>query len=201
MNPKSFFFLVFDLMKRGELFDYLTEKVTLSEKETRKIMRALMEVVQFLHSQGIVHRDLKPENILLDDEMNIKLTDFGFSVQINPGQTLKEVCGTPGYLAPEIIECSMDAGHKGYGTAVDIWSSGVIMYTLLAGSPPFWHRKQMLMLRMILAGTYDMSSPEWEDRSDTVKDLISRMLVVDPKQRFTATGRSQPLFLLPVCCS
>uniref|UniRef100_A0A8C9YW45 phosphorylase kinase n=1 Tax=Sander lucioperca TaxID=283035 RepID=A0A8C9YW45_SANLU len=174
-------------MKRGELFDYLTEKVTLSEKETRKIMRALLEVVQFLHNQNIVHRDLKPENILLDDEMNIKLTDFGFAVQIQPEQKLKEVCGTPGYLAPEIIECSMDGGHAGYTTAVDIWSSGVIMYTLLAGSPPFWHRKQMLMLRMILSGSYDFSSPEWEDRSDTVKDLISRMLVVDPKQRYTAT--------------
>ncbi|CAG6003718.1 phosphorylase b kinase gamma catalytic chain, skeletal muscle/heart isoform-like isoform 2-T3 [Menidia menidia] len=186
-ESKAFFFLVFDLMKRGELFDYLTEKVTLSEKETRKIMRALLEVVQYLHAQNIVHRDLKPENILLDDDMKIKLTDFGFAVQIQPGETLNEVFGTPGYLAPEIIECSMDAGHPGYGTAVDIWSSGVIMYTLLAGSPPFWHRKQMLMLRMILAGKYDFSSPEWEDRSDTVKDLISRMLVVDPKKRFTAT--------------
>ncbi|XP_031716982.1 phosphorylase kinase, gamma 1a (muscle) [Anarrhichthys ocellatus] len=182
----AFFFLVFDLMKRGELFDYLTEKVTLSEKETRNIMRALLKVVQILHGQNIVHRDLKPENILLDDQMNIKLTDFGFAVQIQPGQRLKEVCGTPGYLAPEIIECSMDGGHTGYGTAVDIWSSGVIMYTLLAGSPPFWHRKQMMMLRMILCGTYDFSSPEWEDRSDTVKDLITRMLVVDPKQRYTA---------------
>lgn len=186
-ESKAFFFLVFDLMKRGELFDYLTEKVTLSEKETRKIMRSLLEVVHFLHAQNIVHRDLKPENILLDDYMNIKLTDFGFAVQIQPGQTLKEVCGTPGYLAPEIIECSMEAEHAGYGTAVDIWSSGVIMYTLLAGSPPFWHRKQMLMLRMILTGSYDFSSPEWEDRSDTVKDLISRMLVVDPKKRFTTT--------------
>lgn len=107
-------------MRKGELFDYLTEKVTLSEKETRsgespisqydyllrrkqqrnennvlccyivrKIMRALLEVVQFLHSQNIVHRDLKPENILLDDHMNIKLTDFGFAVQNHPGQTLK----------------------------------------------------------------------------------------------------------------
>uniref|UniRef100_A0A8C6PM32 phosphorylase kinase n=1 Tax=Nothobranchius furzeri TaxID=105023 RepID=A0A8C6PM32_NOTFU len=186
-ESKAFFFLVFDLMKKGELFDYLTEKVTLTEKETRKIMRALLKVVEYLHAQNIVHRDLKPENILLDDNMNIKLTDFGFAVQLQPGQTLKEVFGTPGYLAPEIIECSMDAGHLGYGTAVDIWSAGVIMYTLLAGSPPFWHRKQMLMLRMVLAGKYDFSSPEWEDCSDTAKDLISRMLVVNPQHRFTAT--------------
>ncbi|KAG7282495.1 hypothetical protein CRUP_020210 [Coryphaenoides rupestris] len=194
-ESSAFFFLVFDLMKRGELFDYLTEKVTLSEKETRKIMRALLEVVQYLHSHNIVHRDLKPENILLDDQMNIKLTDFGFSVQIRPGQKLAEVCGTPGYLAPEIIECSMNAAHVGYDTAVDLWSSGVIMYTLLAGSPPFWHRKQMLMLRMILAGKCDFSSPEWEDRSDTVKDLISRMLVVDPKQRYTASDAlNHPFF-------
>ncbi|XP_061637210.1 phosphorylase b kinase gamma catalytic chain, skeletal muscle/heart isoform-like [Phyllopteryx taeniolatus] len=181
-----FFFLVFDLMRKGELFDYLTEKVTLSEKETRNIMRALLDVVRFLHDQNIVHRDLKPENILLDDQMNIKLTDFGFAVQIQSGQKLKEVCGTPVYLAPEIIQCSMDSGNEGYGTAVDIWSAGVIMYTLLAGSPPFWHRKQMLMLRMILTGNYRFSSPEWDDRSDTVKDLITRMLVVDPKQRYTA---------------
>ncbi|KAF3847763.1 hypothetical protein F7725_020791 [Dissostichus mawsoni] len=183
-ESKAFFFLVFDLMKRGELFDYLTEKVTLSEKETRNIMRPLLEVVEYLHNQNIVHRDLKPENILLDDEMKIKLTDFGFAVQVQPGQRLKEVCGTPGYLAPEIIQCSMDGGIR---DTVLLWSSGVIMYTLLAGSPPFWHRKQMLMLRMILSGSYDFSLPEWEDRSDTVKDLISRMLVVDPKLRYTAT--------------
>ncbi|KAE8625026.1 hypothetical protein XENTR_v10006131 [Xenopus tropicalis] len=85
----TFFFLVFDLMRRGELFDYLTEKVTLSEKETRKIMRSLLEVVSKLHAYNIVHRDLKPENILLDDDMNIKLTDFGFSCQIQEGEKLK----------------------------------------------------------------------------------------------------------------
>ncbi|XP_077338464.1 phosphorylase b kinase gamma catalytic chain, skeletal muscle/heart isoform [Lithobates pipiens] len=185
-ESNTFFFLVFDLMKRGELFDYLTEQVTLSEKETRKIMRALLEVVSYLHSQNIVHRDLKPENILLDDDMNIKLTDFGFSCQVPEGQQLKEICGTPGYLAPEIIQSSMDEYHPGYNKQVDMWSSGVIMYTLLAGSPPFWHRKQMLMLRMIMNGDYQFGSPEWDDRSDTVKDLISRLLVVNPEKRLTA---------------
>ncbi|KAJ1184835.1 hypothetical protein NDU88_001632 [Pleurodeles waltl] len=182
----TFFFLVFDLMKRGELFDYLTEQVTLSEKETRKIMRALLEVVSYLHSLDIVHRDLKPENILLDDDRNIRLTDFGFSVQISEGEKLRELCGTPGYLAPEIIQCSMDEYHPGYGKEIDMWSSGVIMYTLLAGLPPFWHRKQMLMLRMIMNGDYHFGSPEWDDRSDTVKDLIARLLVVNPERRLTA---------------
>ncbi|KAK7829243.1 hypothetical protein U0070_012714 [Myodes glareolus] len=137
-ETNTFFFLVFDLMKRGELFDYLTEK---------------------------------PENILLDDDMNIKLTDFGFSCQLKPGERLREVCGTPIYLAPEIIQYSMDDSHPGYGKEVDMWSTGVIMYTLLAGSPPFWHRKQMLMLRMIVDGKYQFGSPEWDDYSDTVKDL------------------------------
>ncbi|XP_032072411.1 phosphorylase b kinase gamma catalytic chain, skeletal muscle/heart isoform isoform X2 [Thamnophis elegans] len=181
----TFFFLVFDLMKKGELFDYLTEKVTLSEKETRKIMRALLEVIQFLHALNIVHRDLKPENILLDDDMNIRLTDFGFSCQLQENEKLKEICGTPGYLAPEILECSMDPDHPGYGKEIDMWSAGVIMYTLLAGSPPFWHRKQMLMLRMIMNGDYKFGSPEWDDQSDTVKDLIAHCLVVKPQNRFT----------------
>ncbi|KAM4699325.1 phosphorylase b kinase gamma catalytic chain, skeletal muscle/heart isoform 1-T3 [Discoglossus pictus] len=194
-ESSTFFFLVFDLMKRGELFDYLTEQVTLSEKETRKIMRALLEIVSYLHSLNIVHRDLKPENILLDDNMNIKLTDFGFSCQLREGQKLREICGTPGYLAPELLQCSMDESHPGYGKEVDMWSCGVIMYTLLAGSPPFWHRKQMLMLRMIMKGEYQFGSPEWDDRSDTVKDLISRLLVVNPEKRLTADeALTQPFF-------
>ncbi|XP_051060985.1 phosphorylase b kinase gamma catalytic chain, skeletal muscle/heart isoform isoform X2 [Phodopus roborovskii] len=163
-ETNTFFFLVFDL----------------------KIMRALLEVICTLHKLNIVHRDLKPENILLDDDMNIKLTDFGFSCQLQPGERLREICGTPSYLAPEIIQCSMDDSHPGYGKEVDMWSTGVIMYTLLAGSPPFWHRKQMLMLRMIMDGKYQFGSPEWDDYSDTVKDLVSRFLVVQPQDRCSA---------------
>lgn len=185
-ESSTFIFLVFDLMRRGELFDYLTEKVTLSEKETRSMMHALLQAVLYLHSHSIVHRDLKPENILLDNEGNIKLSDFGFSCQLQPGQRLRELCGTPGYLAPEILQCSMDETHPGYSKEVDLWACGVIMFTLLAGSPPFWHRKQMLMLRMIMEGRYSLDTPEWDDRSDNVKDLVSRLLVVDPAQRLSA---------------
>nr|KAF6283782.1 phosphorylase kinase catalytic subunit gamma 2 [Pipistrellus kuhlii] len=179
-------FLVFDLMRKGELFDYLTEKVALSEKETRSIMRSLLEAVNFLHANNIVHRDLKPENILLDDNMQIRLSDFGFSCHLEPGEKLRELCGTPGYLAPEILKCSMDETHPGYGKEVDLWACGVILFTLLAGSPPFWHRRQILMLRMIMEGQYQFNSPEWDDRSNTVKDLISRLLQVDPEERLTA---------------
>uniref|UniRef100_A0A8C5WII7 Phosphorylase kinase catalytic subunit gamma 2 n=1 Tax=Leptobrachium leishanense TaxID=445787 RepID=A0A8C5WII7_9ANUR len=160
-------------MKRGELFDYLTEKVTLSEKETRFIVRSLLEAVSYLHSNDIVHRDLKPENILMDDCLNIKLSDFGFSCVLLTSDKLRELCGTPGYLAPEILKCSMDETHPGYGREVDLWACGVIMFTLLAGSPPFWHRRQMLMLRMIMDGRFQFSSPEWDDRTATAKDLVA----------------------------
>ncbi|KAF7238746.1 Phosphorylase b kinase gamma catalytic chain, liver/testis isoform [Varanus komodoensis] len=193
-ETSTFMFLVFDLMRRGELFDYLTEKVTLSEKETRCIMRALLEAVSYLHANHIIHRDLKPENILMDDDLSIKLSDFGFSCHLEPGEKLRELCGTPGYLAPEILKCSMDETHPGYGKEVDLWACGVIFFTLLAGSPPFWHRKQMLMLRMIMEGQYQFGSPEWDDRSDTVKDLISRLLQVDPAERLTAEQALQHPF-------
>ncbi|XP_073402392.1 phosphorylase b kinase gamma catalytic chain, liver/testis isoform isoform X2 [Dendrobates tinctorius] len=193
-ESSTFIFLVFDLMKRGELFDYLTEKVTLSEKETRCIMRSLLEAVSYLHANEIVHRDLKPENILMDDCLNIKLSDFGFSCVLKPEEKLRELCGTPGYLAPEILKCSMDETHPGYGKAVDLWACGVIMFTLLAGSPPFWHRRQMLMLRMIMDGRYQFGSPEWDDRSATAKDLISRLLEVCPENRLTADQALQHRF-------
>ncbi|XP_038619327.1 phosphorylase b kinase gamma catalytic chain, liver/testis isoform [Tachyglossus aculeatus] len=193
-ESSTFMFLVFDLMRRGELFDYLTEKVTLTEKETRSIMRAVLEAVRFLHTNDIVHRDLKPENILLDEELRVRLSDFGFSCHLQPGEKLRELCGTPGYLAPEILKCSMDETHPGYGKEVDLWACGVILFTLLAGSPPFWHRRQMLMLRMIMEGQFRFSSPEWDDRSATVKDLISRLLRVEPAERLTAEQALQHPF-------
>ncbi|XP_020864266.1 phosphorylase b kinase gamma catalytic chain, liver/testis isoform isoform X2 [Phascolarctos cinereus] len=193
-ESSSFMFLVFDLMRKGELFDYLTEKVALTEKEARSIMRSLLEAVSFLHANNIVHRDLKPENILLDDSLQIRLSDFGFSCHLEPGEKLRELCGTPGYLAPEILKCSMDETHSGYGKEVDLWACGVILFTLLAGSPPFWHRRQILMLRIIMEGRYQFRSPEWDDRSATVKDLISRLLQVDPEERLTAEQALQHPF-------
>lgn len=184
-ESSTFIFLVFELCKHGELFDYLTSVVTLSEKKTRYIMKQVFEGVQHIHSRGVVHRDLKPENILLDDNLNVKITDFGFAKKLEKGDLLHDLCGTPGYLAPETLKTNMFDNAPGYSYEVDIWACGVIMYTLLVGCPPFWHRKQMVMLRNIMEGKYSFSSPEWTDISESPKDLIRKLLVVDPKQRIS----------------
>jgi len=152
---------------------------------SRQIMRQLLDAVEFIHAKNIVHRDLKPENILLDDNFNVKLLDFGFASVISHDEELRDLCGTPGYLSPEALKVSMFDNSPGYGKPVDMWAAGVIMYTLLAGSPPFWHRKQMVMLRMIMEGKYTFGSPEWDDISETARDLISKLLVVEPARRLT----------------
>ncbi|XP_031787649.1 phosphorylase b kinase gamma catalytic chain, skeletal muscle/heart isoform isoform X2 [Nasonia vitripennis] len=184
-ESNTFIFLIFELCKNGELFDYLTSVVTLSEKKTRYIMRQVFEGVQHVHNQGIVHRDLKPENILLDDNLNVKITDFGFARFLKPGEKLFDLCGTPGYLAPEVLKCNMFEKSDGYSFEVDVWACGVIMFTLLVGCPPFWHRKQMVMLRNIMEGKYSFTSPEWADITEAPKDLISKLLVVDPTKRIS----------------
>ncbi|XP_078490822.1 phosphorylase b kinase gamma catalytic chain, skeletal muscle/heart isoform [Ciona intestinalis] len=185
-ETSTFIFLIFQLLKRGELFDYLTEVVKFGERQTRSTMRSLLEAVAYLHSQNIVHRDLKPENILLDDDLNLHLSDFGFSTKIENGKYFTELYGTPGYMSPEMLKCTVDEHHHGYGVEIDIWACGVIMYTLLAGAPPFWHRRQMIMLRRIMEGQYSFPSPDWDDISESARDLVSKMLVVDPTKRLTA---------------
>ncbi|KAK6641895.1 hypothetical protein RUM44_013615 [Polyplax serrata] len=184
-ESNTFIFLVFELCRNGELFDYLTSVVALSEKKTRHIMRQIFEALDHIHKKNVVHRDLKPENILLDDSMNVKITDFGFAKVLHENERLIDLCGTPGYLAPETLRASMYENTEGYGREVDIWACGVIMFTLLVGCPPFWHRKQMLMLRNIMEGKYSFSSPEWADISEPPKDLIRKLLVVEPEKRIT----------------
>lgn len=191
----SFIFIVMELCPNGELFDYLTRVVRLSEKKTRSIMRSILGAVSLFHKMNIVHRDLKPENILLDENMNVKISDFGFAIKLHENQLLTDLCGTPGYLAPETLSCSMYDDQPGYGIEVDMWACGVILYTLLSGSPPFWNRRQAIMLRTIMEGKYTFSSPEWDEISENAKDLINKLLTVDPAKRFTASDALNSPFL------
>ncbi|CAF3344962.1 unnamed protein product [Rotaria sp. Silwood1] len=192
----NYVFIVMELCPYGELFDYLTKVVRLSEKRTRQIMSSILAGVLHLHSHRVVHRDLKPENILMDATMNVKITDLGFAVQVTDNESLYDLFGTPGYMAPELLRCSQSDEGPGYGLPVDLWACGVILYTLLSGLPPFWHRKQHLMFRMIMEGQYTMTGLEWEDVSETAKDLIRHLLVIDPVERYTAAQALQHPFFI-----
>ncbi|KAF8566488.1 hypothetical protein P879_07055 [Paragonimus westermani] len=192
----AYIFLVFEVCQGGELFDYLTHNVTLSEKRTRSLMRQLFDAIAFIHSKNIVHRDLKPENILLDGDLNLKLTDFGLAVFTDDVEELRETRGTPGYLAPEVLMVGYYEDQPPYGQPVDMWACGVIMYTLLVGCPPFWNRKEHLMLRQIMEGRYSFPSPEWDDISETAKDLIRKLLVVKADDRIKAPDALQHDFFL-----
>ncbi|XP_067928590.1 phosphorylase b kinase gamma catalytic chain, liver/testis isoform-like [Watersipora subatra] len=191
----AFLFLVFELCPNGELFDLLTQKVRLSEKRARVIMRQLLESIAFLHSKGIMHRDIKCENILLSDSCDIRLSDFGFATVYDKNVIYKELLGTPGYLSPEMLKANSYENQPSYGLAIDMWACGVVLYTLIAGSPPFYNRKTIYMLRDIMNGKYTFSGAEWEDVSSECKELVERMLCVDPTKRITAHEALQQRFL------
>ncbi|ETE66459.1 Phosphorylase b kinase gamma catalytic chain, testis/liver isoform, partial [Ophiophagus hannah] len=190
-ETSTFMFLVFDLMRRGELFDYLTEKVTIGEKETRCIMRALLEAVSYLHENHIVHRDLKPENILMNDDLSIKLSDFGFSCHLEPGEKLRDlpICISLKFSESVTVPCRVMWYPRLSGTRdIEMFHGRDSPWLWKGGGP------QMLMLRMIMEGQYHFGSPEWDDRSDTVKDLICRLLKVDPVERLSAVEALQHPF-------
>lgn len=190
-ESSDFIILVFEYCRNRELFDYLTLVVTLSENKAKYIMKQILEGLQHIHEQNVVHRDIKPENILLDDSYNVKITDFGFAILLEDGALMHDLCGTPGYLAPETLHSNMTDGAPGYSFSVDIWACGVIMYTLLVGSPPFWHRKQLYMLRNIMEGNYSLASPEWREVSDDAKDLVSKFLTVNIEDRISISDALQ----------
>ncbi|KAG7386188.1 hypothetical protein PHYPSEUDO_000509 [Phytophthora pseudosyringae] len=180
---EKFYYLVTEFMEGGELFDRIVEKSYYNEREARDLVKLLLEAIKYCHDANIVHRDLKPENLLLtskNDDASIKLADFGFAKRIEfDSEGLVTACGTPGYVAPEILE------GKPYGKTVDIWSIGVITYILLCGYPPFHDDNHNALFKKIKKGKFQFDSPYWDHVSDDAKDLISQMLVVDPEKRAT----------------
>ncbi|XP_076972748.1 calcium/calmodulin-dependent protein kinase type 1 isoform X2 [Tamandua tetradactyla] len=175
-------YLIMQLVSGGELFDRIVEKGFYTERDASRLIFQVLDAVKYLHDLGIVHRDLKPENLLyysLDEDSKIMISDFGLSKMEDPGSVLSTACGTPGYVAPEVL------AQKPYSKAVDCWSIGVIAYILLCGYPPFYDENDAKLFEQILKAEYEFDSPYWDDISDSAKDFIRHLMEKDPEKRFT----------------
>lgn len=178
MASKSKIYFAMDLVRGGELFSKVA-KGRLKEDVARMYFQQLISAIDFCHSRGVYHRDLKPENLLLDEGGNLKVTDFGlsaFTEHLKQDGLLHTTCGTPAYVAPEVI------GKKGYdGAKADLWSCGVILYVLLAGFLPFQDENLVAMYRKIYRG--DFKCPPWF--SSEARRLITKLLDPNPNTRAT----------------
>ncbi|XP_011790346.1 PREDICTED: ribosomal protein S6 kinase alpha-2 isoform X4 [Colobus angolensis palliatus] len=184
----KFVYLVMELMRGGELLDRILQQRYFSEREASDVLCTITKTMDYLHSQGVVHRDLKPSNILYRDESgspeSIRVCDFGFAKQLRAGNgLLMTPCYTANFVAPEVLK------RQGYDAACDIWSLGILLYTMLAGFTPFANGPDDTpeeILARIGSGKYALSGGNWDSISDAAKDVVSKMLHVDPHQRLTA---------------
>uniref|UniRef100_A0A671WUT0 Serine/threonine-protein kinase DCLK2 n=1 Tax=Sparus aurata TaxID=8175 RepID=A0A671WUT0_SPAAU len=184
MDTYNELYLVMELVKGGDLFDAITSANRYTERDASGMLYNLANAIKYLHSLNIVHRDIKPENLLVyehaDGSKSLKLGDFGLATVVDG--PLYTVCGTPTYVAPEIIT------ETGYGLKVDIWAAGVITYILLCGFPPFRGSSddQEVLFDQILMGQLEFPLPYWDNVSETAMELIRSMLEVEVDQRYTA---------------
>ncbi|XP_053164725.1 serine/threonine-protein kinase MARK1 isoform X1 [Hemicordylus capensis] len=167
-------YLIMEYASGGEVFDYLVAHGRMKEKEARAKFRQIVSAVQYCHQKCIVHRDLKAENLLLDGDMNIKIADFGFSNEFTIGNKLDTFCGSPPYAAPELFQ-----GKKYDGPEVDVWSLGVILYTLVSGSLPFDGQNLKELRERVLRGKYRI--PFY--MSTDCENLLKKLLVLNPIKR------------------
>lgn len=178
-----YYFLVLEYLPGGELFDRIVKKKYFFENEARNIILQLVVAMQYCHSRNVVHRDLKPGNLLLDsvdDPANIKVADFGFSTITDGNDNLKTQCGTPSYVAPEILF------NQAYGCSCDMWSIGVITFVVLSGKLPFSHANQAILFKRIKAGIYSFPGDIWAGISDEAIDFVKKLLIVNSSDRLTA---------------
>ncbi|XP_039941038.1 serine/threonine-protein kinase SIK2 [Hirundo rustica] len=176
METKSMLYLVTEFAKNGEIFDYLASHGRLSEPEARRKFWQILSAVEYCHGRKIVHRDLKAENLLLDNNMNIKIADFGFGNFYKSGEPLTTWCGSPPYAAPEVFE-----GQQYEGPQLDIWSMGVVLYVLVCGALPFDGPTLPILRQRVLEGRFRI--PYF--MSEECEHLIRRMLVLDPSKRLS----------------
>jgi carbon catabolite-derepressing protein kinase len=169
----------------GELFNYIVNNGRMPEPRARKFFQQLISGIEYSHKLKIVHRDLKPENVLLDDDLNVKIADFGLSNEIKDGDFLKTSCGSPNYAAPEVIRGGLYTGPE-----IDVWSCGVILYVMLCGRLPFEDDDVQTLFTKISQGSYHMPSYLGAD----ARGLINTMLAVDPVKRITIPEITQHPF-------
>ncbi|XP_054711276.1 ribosomal protein S6 kinase alpha-5-like [Uloborus diversus] len=188
-------YIVLELLKGGELLERIRKKDRFTEKEAVRIFRHLVSAVNFMHSHGVVHRDLKPENLLFVDSAEnsvVKIVDFGFArLMPTENQKMNSPCFTLQYAAPEVLkqQLVLSGANSGYSEACDLWSLGVIMYTMLSGKTPFqtYSREASVatIMQRIREGEFSFTGPQWDIVSSEAKEVIRGLLTVDPLQRLT----------------
>jgi len=192
VDTKDYLYIVLELADGGELFDKIVEKTKLDEDVAKIMFYQLASAIRYLHSKNIAHRDLKPENILLcsdDDKRPVcKITDMGLSklVDLEAQSRLKTFCGTPQYLAPEVLINRVRGGGS-YGFEVDNWSLGVILYVMISGMPPFSSERQdKQLIKQVCDGDYNFNASRWNTVSPEAKDLIKGLMKGNTQRRLTA---------------
>ncbi|CAO3615607.1 unnamed protein product [Cunninghamella blakesleeana] len=183
-ETKDAVYIVTDLASGGELFQQLLDKGSYTERDACHLIAQILEGLAYLHDHDIVHRDIKPENLLFatkEPDSKLMITDFGLSkILKHHDDILMTACGTPGYVAPEVLL------QKGHGKPVDIWSVGVITFVLLSGYTPFYGEDQAELFENIMSGKYEFDEEYWGEISDTAKNFVDRLLTFDPEKRITA---------------
>ncbi|EFA79379.1 myosin light chain kinase [Heterostelium album PN500] len=176
-------YLVMELVTGGELFDKIVEKGSYCEADAVQLVRKIVSAVQYLHNANIAHRDLKPENLLLktaSSDLEVAIADFGLSKLVSQETMMQTACGTPSYVAPEVLNAT------GYDKEVDMWSVGVITYILLCGFPPFYGDTIPEIFEFIMEANFEYPEEYWSHISSAAKDFINKLLVVDAKARLSA---------------
>jgi 5'-AMP-activated protein kinase catalytic alpha subunit len=167
---------VMELCSGGDLLNYVRKRRKLTEDYAKAIFKQILDALHYCHKLNILHRDIKLDNIILDAEGVIKVGDFGVSKIVDNNQTMYDQCGTPAYIAPEILR---DKGYKGYG--IDVWSAGVVLYAMLYGTVPFRAQNMSELHDMIVKAKFSLKA----EISEQARDLIKKILEPDPRKRLT----------------